>query len=143
MPIIIQPAGLSAAGTFTAVEFVSPAKPPAILADAINVRTGEYDSIISGLHPVDAAVVTRIRTVRSSGASVRSVGHRFDRVKKIDDSYETAIRYEAEEVFADLVTRGDIRVDKIAIDQESDTGSVFFSYTNLRTNVATKNLRLT
>jgi hypothetical protein len=138
MPIIIQPAGISAAGTYTAVEVISPAKPPAILADDINPTTGELNSILSGIHPIDAAVITRIRTKRSSGASVNSIGHRFDRVKKIDESYETAIRYEAEQVFADLVFRGDIRVDKIAFSDTGDTGSIFFHYTNLRTNAAKK-----
>lgn len=142
MPIIIQPAGISAAGTYTTVEVISPSKPPAILADDINPTTGELNSILSGIHPVDAAVITRIRTKRASGASVSSIGHRFDRVKKIDESYETAIRYEAEQVFADLVFRGDIRVDKIAFSDTGDTGSIFFYYTNLRTNVADK-LRLT
>ena len=140
--IVIPPAGVSAAGTYTLVEFATPARPAAVLADSIDPSTGEYRSILTGAHPVDAAVVTRIRTLRSSGVSVRSVGHRFDRVRKIDESYETSIRYEAEQVFADLVTRGDIRVDQIKLETVGDTGSIFFYYTNLRTGTSAK-LRLT
>ena len=66
---VIPPAGVSRASFFTPVEFVSPAKPAAVLADDIDPKTGELRSLLRGLHPVDAAVITAMRTERGCAAS--------------------------------------------------------------------------
>ena len=131
-PPIIAPVGVSPASFGAPVEFVSPSKPPAILADDIDPATGELRSILRGIHPVDAHVITALRTERGSGVSVMATGQRFRDVRKIDDSFPRRIQDECELALATLIARGDIRLEKIAVVEDSDTGHLYFEYFNLR-----------
>jgi hypothetical protein len=129
---IIVAAGVSPAGTGAPVEFVSPAKPPAILGDNIDPQTGEYVSILTGIHPVDSHVITRLRTERASGVSVLGVGHEFKQIRKVDDAFVRRVQDAVELLFADLIERRDISLPKIAVFEDGDTGHVYFQYVNLR-----------
>jgi hypothetical protein len=132
-PIVLVPAGVSAAGLASPVEFVSPAKPPAVLADNIDPSTGELLSILSGIHPVDSHVITRLRTQRASGVSVMNVGHEFAQIRKVDDAFVKRVTNAVENLFADLIERGDIKLPKVAVVEDGDTGHVWFQYINMRT----------
>lgn len=131
-PPIIAPAGVSAVSYGAPVEFISPAKPPAILADNIDASTGEFLSILSGIHPVDSHVITALRTERGSGVSVMQTGHRFRDIRKIDDASPRRLQDECELALAHLIERGDIRVEKIAVIEADAAGHLFFEYFNLR-----------
>lgn len=131
-PPIIAPVGVSPASYGAPTEFVSPAKPPAILADDIDPATGELRSILRGIHPVDAHVITALRTKRGSGVSVMATGQRFDDVRKIDDAFPRRIQDECERALSTLIDRGDIRLEKIAVIEDGDTGHLYFEYFNLR-----------
>jgi hypothetical protein len=131
-PPIIVGAGVSAASFGAPTEFVSPAKPPAILADNIDPATGEFVSILSGIHPVDSHVITALRTERGSGVSVMATGQRFRDVRKVDDAFARRIQDECEIALAHLIERRDIMVPKIAVVEDGDTGHLYFVYANLR-----------
>jgi hypothetical protein len=131
-PPIIAPAGTSAAGYGAPTEFVDPANPSAILGDNIDPATGELLSILSGIHPVDSHVITALRTERGSGVSVAQTGHRFRTVRKVDDAFARRIQDECEIALAALIERGDIRLDKLAVVEDGDTGHLYFEYFNLR-----------
>jgi hypothetical protein len=131
-PPIIAPAGTSAASYGAPTEFVSPSKPPAILADDIDPATGELRSILRGIRPVDAHVITALRTERGSGVSAMATGQRFRSVRKIDDAFARRIQDECELALAPLIERGDIRLEKIAVIEDGDTGHLYFEYFNLR-----------
>jgi hypothetical protein len=131
-PPIVAAAGVSAASFGAPTEFVSPAKPPAILADNIDPATGEYLSILSGIHPVDSHVITALRTHRGSGVSVMATGQRFRDVRKVDDAFARRIQDECEIALAHLIERRDIRLEKLSVVEDSDTGHLYFEYYNLR-----------
>ncbi len=135
---VIPPAGVSAASYFDPLTFVDPATPPIILGDDIDPETGELRSILSGIHPVDSAVIVAVRTVRGSGAAVQDVGHRLGDIKKVDDSTAKAIEQEFRRALQPLVDTRDIRIDKIEIeaDPDTDSGSSFLAYTNLQAMTA-------
>jgi hypothetical protein len=141
-PIVIVPAGVSAAGTGASVEFVSPAKPPAILGDNIDPSTGEYLSILIGIHPVDSHVITRLRTERGSGVSVAAVGHEFAKIRKVDDAFVRRVQDAVELMFADLIDRRDIELPKTSVVEDGDTGHVYFEYVNLRATTRDRNRRV-
>jgi hypothetical protein len=141
-PIIIVSAGTSPAGLGAPVEFVSPAKPPAILGDDIDQATGEYRSILRGIHPVDSHVITRLRTKRGSGVSVAAVGHEFHLIRKVDDSFVRRAQDALENMFADLIDRRDIELPKTAVIEDGDTGHIYFQYRNLRADSELRKVKL-
>ncbi len=142
MAVIIAPAGVSAASFHTPTVFADPALPPAILADDIDPSTGNLRSILVGIHPVDSAVITRLRTRRGSGASVSEVGQRFDRVKKVDETILSQLRTEVDVMLQDLVDRRDIRIEQVLSEEDGDTARVFVEYTNLRTQAKPKRIQI-
>ena len=132
---IIPPAGVTPLGFWGPVAFVGQVKPPAILADYISSTTGDFVSLFRGLHPIDAQVITRARTKRGTGASVRNVGHLFHTFELVDEHAVQQARFECARMFADLVDRKDIRIDDVVVQELPDGAGVatFLAYTNLRT----------
>ncbi len=133
---VIPPAGVTAASFFTPTPFVDPAKPPALLADNIDPKTGEFRSIFTAPHYVDAAIVTQFRTRRGSGAAVQNDGQALDEVKKNDANAPDAIRHEINRVLKPFVVRGDIEIRKIDVEAGETfgiQGSALVEYLNLRT----------
>lgn len=134
----ILPAGYGPLGFAEGIDFVSPAKPPAFLADDIDPLTGELNTILAGIDPVDGAVIQLTRTRRNSGVSVMGLGHRFGEIKKVEEeSALTRVRAYAEEMYAPLTQRGDIRIDdiKTAVFGPLGDGIAFnLTYTNLPAN---------
>lgn len=135
---VIPPAGVSPAGFFTGAEVVSPAQPPAILADDIDPATGEYRTILSGIHPVDAAVGEAFRLQKGTGAAVADDGHEFRKIRKIGSSTPRELRDEALRTLKALIDRGDVAAVDIVTEAGTpvtgnDVGAVYVAYTNLRT----------
>lgn len=142
---VILPAGVLSLGYADGVEFVSPASPPVFLADDIDPKTGEMNTILAGIDAVDATVINVLRTMRASGAAVLDFGHRFGTVKKVDDAAAETVRGLVEEAFAFLVQRGDIRIDSVDAEEFGDLKdgvAWFMSYTNLRSNRKPEKVRI-
>lgn len=121
MPLsyVIAPAGVSPAGFFVpGVAVVSPERPPALLADAIDPVTGELTSLFTAPHPVDATIQTAFRTRQGSGAAVQDVGHRYDRIRKKTERTARELRDEAERILKPLVEREDVAIERIEEDVE-------------------------
>ena len=133
--VIIPPAGVSPLGFFAPVEFVGPERPPAILADLIDPKTGDYRSILRGMHPVDSQVLTRVRTRRGTGASVRDIGNLFGTFELVDEHAPQQAKFEAQRMLDDLVVRGDISIDDVRADEltPGDGVALILFFTNLRT----------
>lgn len=130
--VIIPPAGVSPISSGAPVELIGPSKPPAILADDIDPETGDFRSLLSGVHPVDGMVVTAFRTRRGSGASVENVGHRFHEITHVNIDIDARIRYEYERTLSVLVKRGLVRIDAIHVDASGDSATSYCLYTNIR-----------
>ncbi|WP_437759478.1 hypothetical protein [Sorangium sp. So ce1389] len=133
MTPVIPPAGVSAAGTWAPVVFVSPGSPPAYLADWIDAQTGDLESILTGIDPVDSMVQLAVTIERGTGAAVTDVGHRFRTVKKVDDSTPSLLRSLAEEALSSLLQRKLIRLERLDVeaDPDGDLGAIFLAYSNL------------
>lgn len=141
---VIPPAGISAASIWSPVPFVDPASPPSFLAEAISPTSGELTSVFTGRHPVDAWMVTQLRTIRGSGAAVLEEGHRLPPASDIetnDDETEPRLRSEIKRILRPAVDRGDIEVVSITIANGTtgDSGDLAMGhvlYRNLRLNKA-------
>lgn len=141
---IIPPAGVSAASFFTPGTIVDPAKPPAMLADDLDVATGELRSLFSRVHPVDAAVVEQLRLHRGSGAAVEDEGTLFRKFDKVYDNTAAAVEDEIRRALKPLVDRRDIRIDTVAVESGVDDPTMVASvgeYTNLHTDERANLLR--
>ena len=86
-----------------------------ILADPIDVKTGDFLSIERGFDPTDAAVLTAMRTVRNSGSAVEKVGQRYADHKKVDTELDRFMREETRLTLKDLVDAGDVRIERIEV----------------------------
>ncbi|HEY4120897.1 MAG TPA: hypothetical protein VGM56_23700 [Byssovorax sp.] len=133
---LIPPAGLSPATLTAGVELVGPSKPPAILADDVDPMTGEYRSILRGVHPVDGMVVVALRTQRGTGAAVPDVGSDLAALDKVDDTLPQRIKFEIQAALASLVKQRLIRIDAIVTAADGDAASAYCEYTNLQTQKA-------
>jgi hypothetical protein len=141
---VIAPSGTSAAGTYAPATFVDPALPPALLADdiALNdpwVQDGDFASLLTYVHPVDAAVKEQFRLQRGTGAAVASDGNSLRNIRKINESTPREVEDEYRYLLKELVERGDIRIDKIVVEagvDARDLAAGFVEYTNLRSGKA-------
>jgi hypothetical protein len=118
----------------TGLELIGPSKPPAILADDIDPMTGEFRSILRGVHPVDGMVVVALRTQRGTGASVPDVGSELATIDKVDDALPQRIKFEIQAALTPLVKRQLIRIGSIVSASVDDAASAYCEYTNLLTN---------
>lgn len=131
MPIpVIPPAGTSPAGFFVPVNYTVPGEPIAMLADPIDPVTLEYLSIERGFDPVDAAVVTSVRTKRESGSAVENVGHRYQDHPRVDEHLEQFMREETGLALEHLTDAGEIAF-KLAVQTEGDTANLHLEFRNL------------
>lgn len=135
MAVIILPAGQHSLGFAEGVQFVSPAHPPVIIADDVNAQTGEVNSLLTSVDPIDGAVINIARTERGSGAAVLDIGHRFRDIRKNDERAPGLAESYAREMYADLVAGGLIEIVSIDTTQFGavhDGLGLLMTYTNLR-----------
>ncbi len=111
--------------------YVQPGEVAAIMADAIDVATGEYLSIERGFDPTDAAFLTAMRTVRASGSAVQSVGQRFADHKFVDDKLESFMREEVRLATKDLVDAGDLSIEKVVVTPLGDGAETYVEWLNV------------
>lgn len=130
---VIPSAGVSAASFFTGATFVDPAKPPAVLALPIDPATGDWSSILSGIHPVDDQVIEAFRVAQDSGPAVTGVGNKLGDIKKVDETTEAQITFEVRRVLGRFEKAGNLRIESIEVtaDPDNDWAEAYVEYTNL------------
>lgn len=138
MSYVIPVAGLSPLSFFVPLEHVDQPGPPPMLADAIDLRTGDFASISEAPHPVDAAVLEQFRLWRGTGVAVADQGQNFRSIEKVTDATPRELEDEARAILRPFVERGDVAI--LSITTESpvagttpDTGLVTIHYRNLMT----------
>lgn len=140
MEYVIPPAGCTAASVWTPVPFVDPAKPPTFLSDRLDASTGEM-SLLEGMDPVDAWMVTQVRTVEGSGAAVFGQGQRLPpnnpAIELNTADAAQLIKFELRRVFKPAVDRGDVEIVDIVVNAgddgpDLDYGAGLVLYRNLR-----------
>ena len=130
---IVQPSGVSAAGTYVpGVDSIDPAKPPALLCDAIDPATGELLTLFSAPNPVDAAVQHAFMASRRTGAAVPDHAQQFRRIRKMGDSVAREIEDEARRVLAPFVARKLVEVLRVdvATDEDHQLAGASVAYRN-------------
>jgi hypothetical protein len=133
---VIPPAGVTAASFFAPAAFADPARPPVLLADDVDEKTGDWRSLFSRVHPVDAAIREAFRLERGTGAAVQNDGHKFRDIKKVGPDTSRQLEDEVRRILAPFVTRKDIEITTILSEAgvtSYDLGAVFVEYTNLHT----------
>jgi hypothetical protein len=134
VPAYIPPAGLTPAGAFVPQTFDDPKRPPGILADAIDYRTGEYMSILKGMDPIDEQVLIALTRKRGSGIAVMNDGQSFHEIEKVDDSTANRLAGEVARACGRLVESRDIRLKTVqpVVDQNNDYADVVVEFVNQR-----------
>lgn len=140
---VIPAAGQSAASFFSPANFTDPAKPPAFLCRAINPTTGDWNSLFTGIHPVDDHVIRAFRVQENSGLSAIGLGNRFASIRKVDETTARAVEFEIRRLLNPLVRSKDLRIDEITVeaDPDGDSSHAFVEYTNLQ-SLRTRKLEL-
>lgn len=132
MPVI-APAGITPCAT-PLDDGVSVAPPASVqLARTIDPQTGELQLLLTGLHPVDAAVARAFQLRSGTGAALGGKGTRFGEIGKAGATAKRAIELEAKRVATPLVTAGMIRLRSVTATVTGDTAELLVEYMNLYT----------
>jgi hypothetical protein len=130
----VPPAGVSLAGFFLEEKFVDETKPPGILADAVDPKSGELLSIVRGFEPTDAALFAALAIKRGSGAAVETVGQRFEDIRMIDPSTPGAVRSEVDTALAHLVADKQVTLQRVQPVVGTDWAEAQITYVNRAQN---------
>lgn len=128
---MVPAAGVTLAGFFVPIAYVSPGDPPGILADAIDPATGEYLSISRGFDPTDAAVLSSLTIQRASGSAVSDVGQRYQDLRILDDGAAQFISAETSRALKSLVDSKQIKLDSVEPTIGTDWAEVKVAYQNI------------
>lgn len=107
-----------------------PVTVPAILADAVDFKTGELLSISRGYDPTDGAVFTALRTVRASGSAVEDVGQKFHEHKLVDTKLEPFMKQEVAFALKHLTDSNQVELQSVDIASDADYGEPQIRYFN-------------
>lgn len=112
------------------VEQRFPVSVPAMLADPIDLQTGELLSIERGYDPTDGAVFTAFRTVRASGSAVPDVGQQFHKHQFVDPQLEPFLKQETAFALRRLVEQRQVEVRSATVQQGKDWADLAVKYFN-------------
>ncbi len=98
----------------------------------VDPSTGELQSVLLDLDPIDAQVVEALSRVRASGASVQTTGARFVDIEKLTDAAELDVLSQTRDALSRLVSRSLIAVESISVLFGDDWFEVSVVYFNLR-----------
>jgi hypothetical protein len=120
-PPVLLPAGTAppigiSPNTFSAT------RPPALLARAIDPRTGEITSLFSAPHPVDAAIAFNARALSGSGPALE-VGTRYHEIRDANDQAKGEYAAETRRWVKPFMDRGWIDILKVQAEILDDSGS--------------------
>jgi hypothetical protein len=127
----VPPAGVTPISLFLASDFESPGGVIGMLADPIDVATGDYLSIERGFDPTDAAFLTAVRTVRGSGSAVEQVGQKFADHQHVDPQLEPFMREEVRLAAKELVDAGDLEIRQVTVTPLGDTADTYVEWFNV------------
>jgi len=134
MIIVGLPSTLSPLGqSFTSPSALGP--PSTLLADNIDPETHDYNSLTTGIDPIDSQVLTALSVIRGSGAAVEDTGNKFADIRKITKSVRTEIDTEVRTTLGRLISAGDIRFDGTIfdfIDDGNQAVNIRIQWVNLR-----------
>lgn len=105
--------------------------PPGLAADMIDPSTGELLSLTQGLHPVDAAIITALRTTRGTGTAVQSAGQRYRDVQRAGSGAADVLAQETRFALSALVEARQLRIDLLTVEIEGTAGVIEVRYFNL------------
>jgi hypothetical protein len=109
----IPPGGVTPASAFVEQRHARTAPPVAILADAIDPRTGEYLSLTRGATIADGLVVQLLRTERGTGAAVLEFGHRLRELRHVTSESPELVESMVREALAPAIEAGVVRFDRV------------------------------
>ncbi len=130
-PTVVPPAGTSPVGAFLLEEHTGPGSPPAMLADPVDPKTGEYLSISRSFDPTDGAVLTALSIERGSGSAVQNVGQRFRDATHITPQLSSFFQQEVAQALRHLTASKQIRLESVTVVTEDDTVNLYVRYVNL------------
>jgi hypothetical protein len=113
------------------VEQKFPVEVPAMLADPIDFRTGEFLSIEQGYDPTDGAVFTALRTVRGTGSAVQDVGQKFHEHQRVDPQLEPFMREETSFALQHLTETRQIELESVGVLMDDDYAELQLKYFNV------------
>lgn len=133
----------SPGGAWTPAPATPWAPPPLYLADDVDVGSGELRSITRGAHPVDAWIVTQLRTIRGSGSVVQDDGHLFGQFEIVDDGAQDLAAAEVERLLRPAIERGDVELLTVSVEEfpDADGVAVEVVYRNLRSGAGNRTAR--
>lgn len=137
--LIVPPCGTVPAVTWTPPPEAAPLAATPMLAEKIDVGSGDLLSLVEGLDPVDAWVLTQLRTVRGSGSAVQDQGHSLTEIENNDTTTPALVAYEIDRMLKPAVDRGDIEVVSRIVQAGDDApafdmAAVQLVWRNLRTS---------
>jgi hypothetical protein len=119
----VPPAGTSPASAFELVHHPRPLPPPAILADAIDAKTGEYETLMSGRGLADAFVIEAIRIQRGTGAAVRDEGNRYRELTHVDGDGPEVVDSMTRQALEAAEEAGVVRLVQVTVEPDASDPS--------------------
>ena len=137
--LIVPPCGVVPAVTWVPPNDAAPLAPTPMLAEKIDVGSGDLLSLVEGMDPVDAWVLTQLRTIRGSGSAVQDQGHALTSIENNDATTAALAAFEIDRMLKPAVDRGDIEVlSRVVEAGESapafDMAAIQIVWRNLRTS---------
>ncbi len=126
------------ASAWTAIEHGTLPSPIAILADAIDPMTRDWNDLFESRHPVDALVGEAFGIERDSGASVQGFGHRLRQIRYVDESTERELRDAGREALRDAERERLVEFVELTAAADADIGDLLLRYRNLVEDATTK-----
>ena len=130
----VPAAGVTPAASFELAGFEPQRDPPAILADDIDPKTGEFRTLTAGSGIADGMAQFLLTVQRGSGASVRNFGQRFREITHNDGRATDSFQSFAREALRPGVDSGTLRVGRVVttVDPADDTqAETVIEYTDL------------
>jgi hypothetical protein len=106
--------------------------PSPLLADAIDINTGEYTDLFAGEDPIDAQVKIACKTTLASGSAVSDIGQELNKIRKLDDGAPLEIEAVLRAALATLIGRGDIQLLGVDVETGGQEGDSLVRYVNMR-----------
>lgn len=119
----IPPSGITPAASFELAGFEAQLPPPAIVADKIDQKTGDFESLTESRGIADGLVIYLLSVQRGSGASVRNFGHRLREIRHVDERAAELFESYVREALEPGTDSGLIRFRQIAADEDPEDGT--------------------
>lgn len=109
----VPAAGITPAASFELAGFEPQRAPPAILADLVDPKTGDFASLTRSATIADGMVQFLTTVQRGSGAAVRSFGQRFREVTHNDERASETLESFVLEALKPAIDSGTVRFQRV------------------------------